>query len=112
MVVLFLLIQVPAGIAMIVPVLEQDKLDALYIVHKGLGSILLVVILARAIWRLTHPAPPMSTEWPELERRIASRTHVFIYFLLVVVAVSGYVRVISGGFPIELLNVLGIPPLL
>ena len=114
LVVLFVLIQIPAGIAMIVPapLLEQQTIDVLYIIHKGLGAVLLVVILLRVLWRLTHRAPQMPAHWPSLERRIASTTHTFIYVLLVVVPVSGYVRVIADGYPIELLNWLGVPPLL
>ena len=107
-----LLIQVPAGIAIVAPGLEQGTIDRLFIVHKGLGSILLVVVLARILWRLTHRAPPMAESIPELERRIAGITHGFIYFVLAVVALSGYVRVIGDGFPIELLDALGVPPLI
>lgn len=112
LVVLLVLIQIPVGIAMIVPVLDQRTVDVLYIIHKGLGAVLLVVILMRVLWRLTHRPPPMPGHWPPLERRIASVTHGLIYVLMVVVPVSGYVRVIGDGFPIELLDWLGVPPLL
>ena len=49
---------------------------------------------------------------PPLQQRAARATHFGLYFFLVVMTVSGYVRVTTGGFPIELLNTLGIPPLL
>jgi cytochrome b561 len=38
--------------------------------------------------------------------------HVLLYAALIVMGVSGYVRVIAGGFPIELLNAMGVPPLI
>jgi cytochrome b561 len=117
-----LLAQVPAGIAMVVPAVsgdfenlpgvEQSTIDALYVFHKGMGAVLLVVVLARVLWRLTHRAPPMPAEMPELERRLAGWTHAGLYGLMVLSAVSGYVHVIGLGFPIELLNKLGVPPLL
>jgi len=112
LVALLLLIQIPAGIAMLAPTLEQANIDRLFVLHKGLGVVVLVVVLARALWRLTHAAPPMSQTIPALERRIASATHGFLYALMLVVAVSGYVRVVGDGFPIELLNALGVPALL
>jgi len=112
LVVLLVLVQVPAGIAMIAPGLEQPTIDFLFIVHKGLGVVVLVVVLLRVLWRLTHPAPPMSPAIPEAERRIAGVTHGVIYLVLIVVGVSGYVRVIGEGFPIEMLDALGVPPLL
>jgi cytochrome b561 len=42
----------------------------------------------------------------------AGAVHALLYLFLLVQAVSGYVRVTTGGFPIEALRVLGIPPLL
>lgn len=122
LVVLLFLAQIPAGIAMVVPAMigdfaalpgvEQSTIDTLYIFHKGLGAVLIVVILARVLWRLTHRAPPMPESIPPLERRIAGWTYAFMYVLMVVAAVSGYVHVIGLGFPIELLDALGVPPLI
>ena len=37
--------------------------------------------------------------------------HAGLYVFLIIQAVSGYVRVTTGGFPIEALQALGIPPL-
>ena len=122
LVVLLFLAQIPAGIAMVVPAaiydfvflpgIEQRTIDLIYIFHKGLGAILLVVVLARVAWRLTHKAPPFPDSMPEMEKRIAKQTHAAIYVLMVVVAVTGYVHVIGLGFPIELLDAIGVPPLL
>ena len=120
--VLLFLAQVPAGIAMVVPAMigdfpvlpgvEQTTVDAIYVFHKGLGAVLLVVVFARLLWRITHPAPPLPDTIPELERRIAGGTHAFMYVLMVVAVVTGYVHVIGLGFPIELLDALGVPPLI
>jgi cytochrome b561 len=120
--VLLLLAQVPAGIAMVVPAVngdfenlpgvDQSTIDSLYVLHKGLGAVLLVVVLLRLVWRLTHKAPPLPASMPELERRLAGWTHAGLYFLMVLSAASGYVHVIGLGFPIEWANALGVPPLL
>jgi cytochrome b561 len=86
--------------------------DPIYILHKGLGSVLIVLVALRVLWRVTHRPPPFPDFMPTLEQRIAGATHVAIYVALVVQVVSGYVRTVGDGFPIELLNVLGIPPLI
>ncbi len=112
LVLLLLLVQIPAGIAMIAPALEQGSIDRLFVLHKGLGTVLLVIVLARALWRLTHAAPPMAATIPEQERRIATAAHATIYVVLIVVAGSGYVRVVGEGFPIEMMDALGLPTLL
>ncbi|MCZ6784726.1 MAG: cytochrome b/b6 domain-containing protein [Proteobacteria bacterium] len=80
---LLLLVQIPAGIAMIAPGLGQGSIDRLFVLHKGLGVVLLVVVAPGAI-----------------------------YAVLVVVAGSGYVRVVGEGFPIELMDSLRLPTML
>ena len=89
----------------------RDIRDELFIFHKGTGAILLVLVLLRVAWRLVRPAPPMPDSVPPVQRRLAHWNHVLLYLLLVVMTMSGYVRVVAGGFPIELLDALGIPPL-
>ena len=108
---LMVFIQIPAGIAMTT---EQFPTigGALFILHKGMGSVLLVLVTARLIWRLTHPVTPLLPHLPRLQRRIAALTHGTLYVLLVVQPVSGYIRTIGEGYPIELLDALGIPPLI
>jgi cytochrome b561 len=49
---------------------------------------------------------------PASEQRMASGGHVAIYALLLVMTVSGYLRTVGDGFPIELLDAVGIPPLI
>ena len=122
LVVLLFLAQVPAGIATVVPAqmgdfaalpgVEQRTIDVIYIFHKGLGAVLIVVVFARLLWRLTHPAPPWPPSMPALEQRIATQTHWVMYLLMVLAVVTGYVHVVGLGFPMELLNAMGIPPLI
>ena len=69
-------------------------------------------LLARVAWRLFHRPPPFPDTMHPLEQKIAGRTHAALYVLMVLAAVTGYVHVIGLGFPIELLNALGVPPLL
>lgn len=108
---LMIVVQVPAGIAMTSDPLSAIQ-DPLFILHKGLGSVLLVLVVARIVWRVTHRPPAFPDYMPPLEKRIAGRTHVAIYALLSLMVVSGYVRTVGDGFPIELLDALGIPPLI
>jgi len=108
---LLVLLMIPVGIAM-TSAGFSDVGDQLYIFHKGTGSVLLVLVTLRVLWRLMRPAPPpLPPHVPAVQRRIAGATHALLYLLLVVMTVSGYLRVTLGGFPIELLDRFGIPPL-
>ncbi|MDX1492692.1 MAG: cytochrome b/b6 domain-containing protein [Longimicrobiales bacterium] len=108
---LLVVIQIPAGVAMTSEPLAAYA-DPLFVLHKGLGVVLLVLVLARVAWRASHPPPPFPDHMPEHEQRIAHATHIAIYGLLVVMVVSGYVRTVGDDYPIELMDVLGIPTLL
>jgi len=107
---LMVLVQIPAGVAMTSEPLEGLS-TPLYVLHKGMGCVLLVLIFGRILWRVTHRPPPFPDSMPPLEQRIAERTHIAIYALLVTMVVSGYLRTVADGYPIELLDAVGIPPL-
>lgn len=104
-------IQIPAGIAMTSDPLASFA-DPLYVLHKGMGAVLLVLVVGRIMWRATHPAPRFPGFMPAREQRIAQATHIAIYVALFAMVASGYVRTVGDGYPIELLDALGIPPLI
>ncbi len=109
--VLLVLVMIPVGLIMIQDI-PRGMQDPLFILHKSLGPVVLVVVLLRLAWRQASPPPPLPAEVPPFQQRIAGLVHIGLYTFLIVQAVSGYVRVTTGGFPIEGLRALGIPPLL
>lgn len=108
--VLMVLVQIPAGIAMTSEAFPEYG-DALFVLHKGLGSVFLLLVTARLLWRLAHPVPALAPHMPALQRQIAGFVHGLLYLVLLGMAMSGYLRTVGDNFPIELLDALGIPPL-
>lgn len=108
---LLVFLMIPVGIAMTSQGFESIG-DQLYIFHKGAGSVLLVLVVLRILWKVTHREPPLPEGVPAIQRRIAGTTHWVLLLLLLVMTVSGYIRTVGEGFPIELLNALGVPPLI
>lgn len=105
-------ITLPVGIAMTSEGF-RDWSDALYITHKGMGVVIGIVLVLRLAWRwVTPPPPPLPDTVSPLERRLAGATHAALYGVLALLVATGYVRTVTGGFPIELLDALGVPPLL
>lgn len=104
------LVMIPAGLAMVQEGLARPVQDGLFILHKNLGALLIPVILLRVIYRLTHRPPPLPDSVPPWQRRAAALSHGMLYALLVVMPLSGFVRVRAGGYPIELLDRLGLGP--
>ena len=99
----------PIGVIMLQDGLARPTQNLLFILHKNGGVILLFLVLLRIVWRLVVPAPPMPAHIPGWQARIAKTVQFGMYAMLLVMAISGYVRVRAGGFPIEMLDPLGLP---
>jgi cytochrome b561 len=62
--------------------------SAAYGLHKSLGLLALMLIVARLAWRRGHPAPkPLATGW---EAKLATATHLALYGLLLLAPLAGY----------------------
>lgn len=107
--VLLVFATIPIGFVM-TQGLPRGLQNGLFAVHKAIGLLLLVLILARLAWRIGHgaPRPPAMARAKQVA---AAATHWALYLLMLAMAASGYVRVTAGGFPIEALDALGVPPL-
>lgn len=85
--------------------------DDVFIWHKTVGVVILLVTLARLGYRMQNPPPPFPPELPAWERVVAVWNHRLFYLLLIampivgLVAVSGY----ANGPTTPLIGGLAIP---
>ena len=77
----------------------STKFD-LYQLHKSLGFLSLALLLLRFGARLAERAPPAPPGMGEWERRLAGLAHAALYALLLIAALSGWLRVSSAIIPI------------
>lgn len=84
----------------------------LYSWHKWLGVTIFLVAVLRAVWRLTHPAPPLPASVPPWQRRAAAFTHALIYMLLLAIPISGWLMSSAAGAPVVYLRLVPLPDLL
>ena len=80
---------------MLIP--EHARLPALNL-HRSIGVVVFLLVLARIAWRLRHPPPPMRMA----HEAVAHYVHVLIYALLVGNGVAGMVGWLASGDPIVL----------
>lgn len=107
---LILLVQVPVGIIMVR--LEPGATqNVLFNTHKNVGLIIFGLSVARLAWRLAHPVPVLPADLPKAQARVARATPVLLYALLFVLPVSGYLYTAHGGFPVPLLMLVDLAPL-
>lgn len=102
---------IPVGFIMIQDGLPRALQNAMFISHKNLGTLVLLLVIVRLIYRLRNAPPPEPSHLPAWQVRIAGLTHFALYALLLIMPLAGYIRVRAGGFPIEGLDFLGIPAL-
>ncbi|MEI4260253.1 cytochrome b [Roseovarius sp. D0-M9] len=108
---ILILSTIPVGFLMVQSGLERTLQNALFIYHKNLGVLLLLLVVLRIGYRLWNPPPPLPTDLPRWQARAAGFSHLGLYVLMVVMPVAGYVRVRAGDFPIETLDAMGVPAL-
>jgi cytochrome b561 len=111
LVALLVLGMIPAGLIMIQEGLPRSLQNGLFIFHKNVGVVVLLLMLLRLGWRRLNPPPDLPESVPGWQRRAAGLSHAGLYTLGILVPLAGYVRVRAGGFPIEWLDALGVPPL-
>ena len=109
--VLQLLGMFPAGAIMVQEGLSRPLQNTLFIFHKNVGTVLLLLVLLRLAWRAISPPPPPPAGMPGWQERLSRLVHRGLYAMLIFMAVTGYVRVGMGGFPLELADWLGVPRL-
>ncbi len=107
---LLVLVMIPAGLVMIRDGVPRPVQDTLFIFHKNTGVLVLLLVLARLLWRAGH-RPAARPALPAWQDRLAGLNHLLLYVLLLAMPLSGYIRVRAGGFPIEVLDAMNLPTL-
>jgi len=75
---------------------EGPARDAVFIWHKTVGVVILLLVLARLAYRLRNPPPPLPPELPAWERFAAVWNHRLFYTLLIAMPIVGFIAV--SGF--------------
>jgi len=81
---------------------EPTSLRTFYFnLHKSIGVTLLVLILFRVFWRVTHPAPAYPATMSARDQKVAGLTHKLLYVLMLAMPISGLLMAINSKFGIK-----------
>lgn len=108
---ILVLLMIPVGFLMVRDGLGRSLQNTLFISHKNIGVLLLILIFVRLIYRWRNPPVLVPVALPKVQELAAHLTHLGLYAMLLIMPIAGYVRVRAGGFPIETLDLLGLPSL-
>ena len=107
---LLVLVMIPIGIVM-ANVNVGPAQDTLYHLHRSIGVVLLPLVLARLLYRMSHPPPPLPARVPAGQRRIAHATHCALYGLLLLQAMVGWIATSAYRAPILVFWLFELPPI-
>src|ERR1700688_318944 len=98
-----LLLVAQYAIAWTMPPIHRGTVpDGLISLHLSLGVLIMLAIVARVAWRVTHRAPAEPDDLPLWQRLAARATHILLYGILVVLAVLGWAHASSRGWSVGL----------
>jgi len=78
--------------------------------HKWIGMTVLGLAAVRALWRLSHPAPPPEP-MPFWQHTLAEFAHGMLYALMFALPLSGWIYSSASGYPVVYLGLLRLPDL-
>ena len=96
------------GITMINLPLSPLKLE-MFMLHKSLGMLLLLVALLRITWRLFNPRPSLPNDTSHSQKLLVKYGQLWIYLLLVLIPISGWVINSAANFPLRWFSLFEIP---
>ena len=80
----------------------------LYNWHKWAGIVMLGLLLARLLWRLTH-RPPAPLPMPAAQAALAHAVHALLYLLMLAIPLMGWAYSSAAGFPVVLFGLWPLP---
>ena len=80
-----------------------------YDLHKSTGILVLVLVLFRLFYRLTHPPAPLPAHIPPIQQMVAHANHWTLYALLIVQPIVGWIATSAYPAPIPVYWLFELP---
>jgi len=104
------LLQLPLGLV-IANDLGGPLQDQLYNLHRSIGVLIIPIVLARVVYRWTHPPAPLPDDIPAIQQLAAHATHWALYALLIVQPFVGWIGTSAYRAPIVVFGLFELPPI-
>src|SRR5215510_16499931 len=105
---LLIVAQIALGVTAVAWRISPLKLE-LFVWHKSVGMLILVLMLARLAWRLAGRAPELPPQTPRWERHAAHASHILLYALAVALPLSGWVINSAAAVPFSVFWLVPLP---
>jgi cytochrome b561 len=92
-------------------VLPKSAEDSINAWHLSIGSTILLVMLLRLVWRLTHRPPPPPADLPPGLRLLSRANHWAFYIVLILLPLLGWIAANAYGATVYLAGLVPLPAL-
>ena len=111
--VIFFLVAAQFVVAWSMPPIKRGVVPETFInLHMSLGVLILLVVVARLLWRLGHPVGGASEGGPAWLAAAARLTHVTFYVLLIVLPILGWAAASARDWDVRPFELASLPRLL
>ena len=76
--------------------------------HAGIGIIILILMIARLLWRRSHPVPALPDGMPRWQQIASKATHHSLYLLVLLQPVIGLTIASTSKFNLKAFGVFGL----
>ena len=83
-------------LAMVADEMSRSASAVLMNPHKAIGISILVLSVARILWRLGHRPPPLPNKVAGLQAMAGHAVHILFYVLMIAVPLTGWLMVAAG----------------
>jgi cytochrome b561 len=84
----------------------------LIVFHKEIGLLVLVLLVARLAWRLTHVLPQLAAHLPDWQKIAARFVHLCFYALMFALPITGWLMSSAAGIPVSFFGLFTLPDFL
>ena len=101
-------VQIALGFAAVNWRLSPTKLD-LFVFHKSVGMLVLVLMVMRVAWRAVNSAPSLPADMRPLERSAAHASHFLLYLMLMAMPLTGWIVTSAANVPFRIFWLIPLP---
>lgn len=84
---------------------NMDGSESLYQLHKSIGITILLLTVARIVWRVMNPPPALPSGMKPWEKALSHGVHIAFYALMLLMPLSGWL-VVSTSYDFDIPTVL------
>ncbi len=97
-------------IALVMPRVRRVTTPSMLInLHMSFGVLIIVVMLLRLLWRMTHPVPPLPRRTRGWQILAAYLMHYLLYILLFLIPFAGWVWANALGWQVTVFGLFTFP---